>query len=210
MNFLAHLYLAEADPAAKVGCLMPDLARPRHIPDTLPPATLAAVRQHRAIDAFTDTHAIVAQSKARLRHNHGHFTAVIVDVLYDHILARDWNAWRDDAARPGISLADFIASVHHAFTTYAHLMPATMRPPIQRMIQQQWLASYVSLEGIEARLKQMSQRFMQRFERDVKLETAVDDFRQHDAALTTDFNVFFPQLRIAAILPKEHSAALRG
>ncbi len=189
MNFLAHLLLAGDEPEAKIGSLMPDFARPAQIAPTLPTATLAAVRQHRAIDAYTDTHATVARSKARIRHRHGHLTAVLVDVLYDHILARDWARWHHQP------LAEFVAAAHEAFTSHAHLMPTTMQAPIQCMIQQQWLVSYDTLDGIGQRLQQMSERFTLRFERPIVLETALVDFVEHDKALTADFNEFFPQLR---------------
>ena len=40
---------------------------------------------------YTDTHPIVLESKKRLRSKFRHYAPVIVDVFYDHFIARDWH-----------------------------------------------------------------------------------------------------------------------
>lgn len=187
MNFLAHLLIAERSPAAMVGSLMPDLARGR-APADLPAEALAAFHQHRAVDAFTDTHPLFAQSRSRLRERHGRYAGILVDVFYDHFLATDWSRYRDEP------LGDFIDRAHEALRSHQHLMPPAMRYPVDKLLEQDWLRSYATVEGIELALRRMSQRLTERFDRPVQLHTAVADLVEHDAALRGDFHAFFPQL----------------
>src|SRR5690606_30635796 len=45
---------------------------------------------HRAIDFYTDTHPTVRKSISRLFDTYGHYSGIIVDILYDHFLAVHW------------------------------------------------------------------------------------------------------------------------
>ena len=52
-----------------------------------PAAIQKGILLHRAIDSYTDSHPVVRQSSKRLHANYGHYSGVIVDILYDHFLA---------------------------------------------------------------------------------------------------------------------------
>jgi hypothetical protein len=45
---------------------------------------------HRTIDAFSDRHPAVHRRKRILTSEYGRLSGVIVDVFYDHVLARRW------------------------------------------------------------------------------------------------------------------------
>lgn len=188
MNFLAHLYLADDSPEAWVGSVMPDLVRAKYIAVDLPQATLGAVAQHRRVDAFTDMHPIFARSKSRLFERHGRYTGILIDIFYDHFLAVDWERYHHEP------LSDFVRGVHEAFRSHAALMPPDMRYPVDRMIEQDWLGSYASVEGIRLALERLSLRLSRRFEREVDLAAAVTDMLQCRAELADDFRLFFPEL----------------
>lgn len=187
LNFLAHLYVAEATPASWIGNLLPDLVRGR-LPADLDPEVAAGVRRHRAVDAFTDMHPIVARSKARLREEHGLFAGILVDVFYDHFLASDWSRYH------GQALEQFTGDVHEAFASHAGLMPERMRYVTQRMREQNWLCVYAEPAGIDLTLRRMSRRFSQRLRRRVCLEQAMTDLHTHEQGLRADFETFFPAL----------------
>ena len=57
---------------------------------------------HRAIDTFTDAHAIPRISSKRLHKNYGHYSRVIVDIFYDHFLAKNWKDYSD------VNLEDYV------------------------------------------------------------------------------------------------------
>ncbi len=199
MNFLAHLLLAGEEPVARAGCLYPDLALPRDRRklDHLPEVMQCAIAQHLAIDAFTDLHPIVARSKSYFRGPGamgGRLSGVLVDVFYDHILARDWKRWVDQP------LTEFIKGVHRDLRDQSHLLPTSMRYPVDRLLAEDWLRCYASVEGIAYVLTLMSRRFTQRLQRPVAMQEAVADLAKHDTAITADFHAFFPLVKEACPL----------
>src|SRR3954463_9153752 len=108
MNWLAHLFLSQPDPAFRVGNLLPDLLPISALSD-LAPEILRGVRQHRRIDAFTDTHPVVRRSINRLNPPLRRFGGIVVDVFYDHFLSRDWERYSK------VPLSNFIGEIYVAF-----------------------------------------------------------------------------------------------
>ncbi len=51
---------------------------------------------HRAIDTFTDAHPVFRQSKHRLHEKYGHYSGVIMDIIYDHFLAKNWATYSNE------------------------------------------------------------------------------------------------------------------
>lgn len=187
MNFLAHLYLTDVEPAMMVGGLLPDLVR-GPAPRGLSPAVAAGVANHRRVDAFTDAHPVFNQSRARLRPTRGICAGILVDVFYDHFLSVRWERWHREPCEA------FIDRAHEALQDHAGLMPEPMRPIIERMITQRWLATYASFDGLRLTLGRMSGRLRERTGREIDLAGAVDDLQAHYHGLADDFDRFFPQL----------------
>lgn len=187
MNFLAHLYLTDVEPAMMVGGLLPDLVR-GPAPRGLDAAVAAGVANHRRVDAFTDTHPRFHRSRARLRPTQGIFSGILVDVFYDHFLSMGWDRLHPEPREA------FIDRAHSALHRHAALAPPPMRPIVRRLIEQRWLGSYASFDGLRLTLGRMSARFTDRFERDIDLTTAVADLQTHYDALADDFACFFPDL----------------
>jgi len=187
MNFLAHLYLAGDSTHARIGALLPDLVR-GPVPNGIHPDILASVQLHRRIDAITDTHTIFARSLSRLTRVRSLYHGIVIDMFYDHILARDWARYHTQTLR------SFINQVYDDFQRNEHLMSVAMRPPIQRMRQDDWLGSYATIQGMTCILKMMSTRLTQRLGREVQLADTIDDLVEQDNLLTTDFQAFSPTL----------------
>ena len=95
MNFLAHIYLSQGHPKVTIGNFIGDFVKGTQI-DRYDDEIRKGILLHRAIDHFTDTHEIVKKSKDRLRGNFRHYAPVIVDVFYDHILAREWKKYAQE------------------------------------------------------------------------------------------------------------------
>ena len=89
MNFLAHIYLSGDNDLIKIGNFMADGIRGKHY-EYLPAEVQKGIVLHRAIDTYTDSHPIFRQSTKRLHHRYHHYAGVIVDVFYDHFLAKNW------------------------------------------------------------------------------------------------------------------------
>ena len=95
MNFLAHLWLSEQARLPLAGGILGDMLRGALPPDM--PAPLAeSVRLHRRVDAATDRHPRVQAARARFGPSTRRYAGILLDVLYDHVLARDWLHYSDE------------------------------------------------------------------------------------------------------------------
>lgn len=187
MNYLAHLFLADDNGASMIGNLLPDLHRGR-LPADLDPIVLQGVVRHRRVDVFTDTHPVFERSRARLRPRHGRYSGVLVDVIYDHVLAVHWLEYHPEP------VDQFIARAYRQMLERAELMPPRMRAIMAVMVEQDWLSTYATLDGIAVTLGRMSARLRERFNRRVDLASAVVELREQYAGFEADFAAFFPDL----------------
>ncbi len=114
MNFLAHTALSGKDyNGILVGNFMADSIRGKLYREIcFQPEIIKGIQLHRKIDQFTDQHVMVKKSIKRLRHNYGRYASVIVDIFYDHLLAKNWKTYHD------ISLEDHSQKVYQTLTHY--------------------------------------------------------------------------------------------
>ena len=89
MNYLAHLFLSGESTSILVGNFIGDAVRGNQF-STLDPNAQRGNSWHRVIDRFTDAHPVVRRSKQRAQAVTGRYASVVIDVFYDHFLARDW------------------------------------------------------------------------------------------------------------------------
>lgn len=184
MNWLAHLRLAPADPLLRLGNLCGDFVRGVDVA-ALRPELQRGIHQHRAVDAFVDAHAIVRRSRERLDPPFRRLAGVLVDVFYDHYLARDWHRLGD-----GRPLPEFAASVHALLREHEPLLPPRLVQALPWMERQGWLVGYAQIDGIEAVLRRMAQRLS----RPTPLGEGAAQLRAHYEALEGDFAAFWPEL----------------
>ena len=184
MNFLAHLYLSGDDRHTMVGNFMGDFVRGRNLHEQFEPRIVKGIELHRAIDEFTDKHPVVSQSKIRLRPKYRHYAPVIVDVFYDHFLARNWNTYHTQ---------DLLQYAHQAYQTlreFDDILPDRLKQMLPYMINGNWLLNYAQVEGIQRALTGMARRTPF----DSKMDESVNDLRQHYAEFKAEFESFFPEL----------------
>ncbi|MDZ7847796.1 MAG: hypothetical protein U5L96_14100 [Owenweeksia sp.] len=89
MNFLAHLALSNNDDDIMLGNFIADSLRSKQW-SQFKPEVIEGVKLHHKIDFFTDHHPVVERSKARLRDHQSKYSPVVVDILYDHFLAHNF------------------------------------------------------------------------------------------------------------------------
>ena len=92
MNYLAHIYLSGDNKMIKIGNFMADSIRGKSY-EVYERDIKRGILLHRAIDSFTDMHPIYRQSKHRLHSKYGHYSGVIMDIFYDHFLAKNWSLY---------------------------------------------------------------------------------------------------------------------
>jgi acyl carrier protein phosphodiesterase len=183
MNWLAHLYLSEPNPRFRIGNLLPDLV-PMSALSGLSPDLMRGVRQHRRIDAFTDTHPIVRRSISRVRPDFRRFGGILVDIFYDHFLAREWLSFSPTP------LEIFIAEFYASFDACRSEIPSEAMVHLERIQQMNWLYSYREVSGIRTALDRLGLRLR----RPVPLGEAISVLQENYDALYKDFCVFFPEL----------------
>jgi acyl carrier protein phosphodiesterase len=183
MNYLAHVFLADDTAESLIGNLAGDFVK-GPLGDRFPPAIAAGIRNHRRIDAFTDTHPAVAAFRHVLIPEHGHYARVIADVFFDHFLAMNWNEYS------GEPLEAFLRRVFTTMDTQIALMPERLAAVYPRMRDGRWFLSYRTLDGIHTALFHLSKRLS----RQPQLETATRHLIDSRAELERLFREFLPEV----------------
>jgi acyl carrier protein phosphodiesterase len=193
MNYLAHLFLAEDTAESLIGNLLGDFVKGslESHKERYSESILKGIETHRKADSFTDTHCIFRRSKHRLSKIHRHFTGVIIDIFYDHFLAKNWQLFSD------MSLEDFASKVYQILEINRHILPGKLNKNLPIMISENWLVLYKSLEGIELTLQRLSGRI----KRENNLLLAQDELKLNYDELEADFLAFFSEI-ISYIKPK--------
>jgi acyl carrier protein phosphodiesterase len=155
----------------------------------LPADVREGVRLHRLIDGFTDRHPVVRRSVARVARTCGWFAGIVIDVYYDHVLARDWAAY---SAEPLRAFAD---RAYDAIGTLLPLAPGEAAQFLRGFIDDDRLVRYATPEGIADTLSRLSNRIARRIPRQApRLEAAMPDLLEADRELAADFHAFYPEL----------------
>ena len=184
MNFLAHIYLSGDNDLIKIGNFMADGIRGKHF-ESYPLDVQKGIILHRAIDTFTDAHPIFRQSTKKLHEKYHHYAGVIVDVLYDHFLAKNWNAYSDE--KLDVYVAQFYQSLHDNHT----ILSERTKEIMPYMIQHNWLLSYQTVEGIKRILTQMDSRTKNQSQ----MRFATEDLEDYYTDFEKEFTSFFEEMK---------------
>ena len=188
MNFLAHLHLADGDPGDMAGGVAADFVRNPDLP-RLAPDVLRGVMLHRLIDGFTDRHPLTHRSISRVARAMGWYGGIVIDIYYDHILARDWARY---SAEP---LAAFAARCYAVLDAACGALPDDARDFIRRFVDDDRLNRYATHAGIEDTLARVSRVIAKRIpNRPVWLPDAMPVLLACDADIAADFHAFYPEL----------------
>lgn len=154
MNFLAHALLAGDDPALVVGGVTGDWIKGT-LPGVLPGDLARGVALHRAIDCFAESQPAFRRSRSRISAARRRYAGVLVDVFYDHLLARNWAAIHHQP------LDEYCSGVYRLIKDRMNDLPISSHPALKMMANEDWLTSYEKIEGIADVLLRMSRRARQ-------------------------------------------------
>lgn len=183
MNFLAHLYLSKDNKNILIGNFISDAIKGKDYKN-YPKEIRAGILLHREIDTFTDTHPIVKKSMRRLNKRYRHYNGVIIDILYDHYLAKNWHNYSE------IPLELYAENVYSFLNKNIATFPEELQHLLPNMIQYNWLVNYASIEGIDRVLKGMNKRT----KGISKMDLATEDLKLHYSEFEADFTAFFKEL----------------
>jgi acyl carrier protein phosphodiesterase len=145
---------------------------------------MRGIALHRRIDTFTDAHEVVHRSKARVSADRRRFAGIMVDMFYDHFLARDWGRY---SAEP---LAAFTRRAYALLERNHGLLPERLQRMAPYMIRGDWLGSYARVEAIGDSLDGMGRRM----KRENRLAGSVEELETNYGDFARDFGEFFPEL----------------
>jgi acyl carrier protein phosphodiesterase len=183
VNHLAHALVAHRAGGSIVGNLMGDFVKgdPRGRFDG---ALLEGILLHRRVDAFVDAHASFARSRARIRPELRRWAGVLVDIFYDHLLARRWEEFCDRELRA------FADGVYAALRAEWHVLPERMTGFAQYMLDTDLLVAYREEEGVARALAGLSRRVRG----EGPLRAAIAELERERAGFDADFGELFPDL----------------
>ncbi|MEM9895769.1 MAG: ACP phosphodiesterase, partial [Bacteroidota bacterium] len=151
MNFLAHLYLSPSNVEVKLGNFFGDFVKGSKL-SSYSSNTQKGIRLHRAIDTYTDHHKEVKNSVKRLREHFRHYSPVIIDVFYDHFLAKNWSDYST------IPLRTYLDRFFLLIDQHKMLIPDKAEQLIYYMKKDDWLYQYQFFDGVHQSLTGISKR----------------------------------------------------
>lgn len=188
MNYLAHLLLADDNDESRIGNLLGDFTRGAiaDLEKKYPAEITRGIRMHRAVDQFTDSHVLFKASRMLLAQERRRFAGIIVDIFFDHFLC---SHWKDYCATP---LEEFIESVYKALGTHPEWRAGRLAAAYPLMKNEDWLARYATLEGIDSTLKRVSLRSS----RIAPIADGIVDLKNNYQGFEDAFLNFMPELLV--------------
>lgn len=185
MNYLAHAYLSFGVPEITVGNLVSDFVKGRKKLD-YPEAIRRGIDLHRAIDSFTDGHAVTRRAKSFFRDAYGLYSGPLTDIVYDHFLANDPDIF---PLMEG-GLAAFAQKVYRQVGSFGGVLPERFGRMFEYMRAQDWLSHYGERQAIRRSFGGLARRASYMGDP----ERAGDLFENHYIDLEACYRDFFPDL----------------
>jgi len=183
MNYLAHIYLSGDNDLVTIGNFIADGIKGKKYKKQKKNVQIG-VLLHRNIDTFTDAHKTVRKSTKRLHKKYGHYSGVIVDILYDHFLAKNWKNYSDEP------LNEYVDNFYDLLEKHFDILPLRIQKMMPYMIADNWLLNYASIEGIARVLDGMNRRTKNRS----GMDKAVNELEEFYNEFENEFTLFFDEL----------------
>jgi acyl carrier protein phosphodiesterase len=187
MNFLAHSLLGFDEEALIAGQIGGDFIRGRAL-SHLPVRVEAGVRLHRYLDVYTDAHPALVAARASLPGVPRRFAGIVIDVMFDHYLARQWSRFSP------YTLDAHAAIVHSALATHRQVLPDSLQHFMPVMSRERILERNAELSAIALTLARIARRSV----RFAPLAMDLHQLRPLRSHLQEPFESFYPELHAAA------------
>lgn len=184
MNFLAHAFLSGNIDEILIGNFIADAVKGNHTAD-FNANIQKGIQLHRSIDDYTDHHPVFLRSKERILDEYGRYAGVVIDIYYDHFLAKKWNDYSEE------SLSEFALYVYRLMLENYSILPARSKRILPYMIILNWLVGYGKFKDLQWVFNGMSRRSKQY---NSGMENAVDSLKAHYNDFDEDFKLFFPDM----------------
>jgi len=186
MNYLAHVYLSGNDIELAMGNFIADSVKGNKY-NEYPIRWQKGILLHRFIDSYTDSH-LIFKSHAKLFFNsHRHYSRVLIDMYYDHILAKNWSNYHEK------SLKDFSNQFYKKLLENEDHLPLKVKSLLKYLISDNWFNLYSTIDGLKIILAQMESRIKYTS----KLSESADKFVSLLSIIEPQFFLFFEDIQKA-------------
>lgn len=151
MNYLAHCLLSCSEDDILIGNFMTDFLKKSEV-DDYEGRIKDGIELHRAIDTFTDAHPITLKLRADLRPRHGKYASVVVDLIWDFYLSKNWSQYSED------DFERFRKDTYRVLLNKKEVLPSKLKSKIDAMIDNDFLIAYASKENMRHSLAWMDRR----------------------------------------------------
>lgn len=148
MNFLAHLCLSGDDSEIRIGNYIADSVKGKKY-NNYSRGVRFGILLHRKIDTFTDNHIIVKKIVEKFRPAYGKFSGAVIDMLFDHFLAKNWNKYSSK------TLTDYSKEVYQSIEENFDILPEKIQYFSKFFIKRDRLNCYADLDCFEDVLLKM-------------------------------------------------------
>jgi len=183
MNYLAHAFLSFNNEHITIGNFIADHIKLADA-EKLPPEIKKGVLLHRRIDYFTDTHPVFIKSKRHFYEGFERYSGVLVDIYYDHILAKNFDRYSE------VGLEAFTKNIYSLLQKNIEYLPESSQGFLNYVVQRNTFTEYSKIEGIELVLKHLSYRI----NHGVFLNESLPLFLKYEKEIEKEFFEFMPEL----------------
>lgn len=183
MNYLAHIYLSGDNEEIKIGNFIADFIY-GNLYQNYSQDIQKGILLHRAIDTYTDAHPVFRQSKKRLFPKFRHYSSVIVDMFYDHFLAKNFSSYATE------DLETFTSNFYQTLENHQEELPKGVNNILPIMIKYNWLVNYRHISELEDILNQMNHKTKFETQLHLSIEILVDNYKEFE----TEFTSFFKDI----------------
>lgn len=184
MNYLAHAWLARHSDDAILGALLGDFVFGQSVLQDWRASVRVEIVRHRRIDRYTDDHPAVVEARS-LFTGLRRYAGIVLDVYFDHCLARDWLRWND------APISDFTTRVYRVLREHRDELPPRLHAIAPRMAAHDWLGSYAVRDNVDGAVHGIATRLSRNGD---KLVACLDVLRDREVEVDAAFEAFFPEL----------------
>jgi acyl carrier protein phosphodiesterase len=182
MNYLAHIYLADNSEENMLGNFLGDFVN-KSLEDEFEYSIKQGILMHKKLDTFTDSHPDFLRSRKRISSTNRRLAGVLIDIFYDHFLAKNWHDYSS------ISLEEYADNFYKILKKFSYCLPDKLKTRMPFMIEENWLLSYRDISGIERTVERISKRFSNTRH---PLVNPIDELINNYENLENDFKCFYP------------------
>ena len=182
MNYLAHIHLSDNSDKNMLGNFLGDFIN-KSLENEFESPIKRGIIMHKKLDTFTDSHPDFLRSRGRISSTNRRLSGVLIDIFYDHFLAKNWYDYSS------ISLEEYADNFYNILNKFSYCLPDKLIRRMPYMIEENWLFSYRDISSIERAVGRISKRFTNTRH---PLVNPIDELIKNYESLENDFKCFYP------------------